>query len=568
MWREIGSSYIPEYYVAGFSNNHASKPRVDPYAYKFFSDYYGSRGMELELVHSKWRYGIPKRTSAFRDVVRFRNKIVQPEEDIWRQCEQWAQRHFSVMRDSQINWDLEYAQLFLNKQTSPGFPWTKGFDGAPAFKTKADVFKWEDGKFAQKHYSMYLNDISDENYCPKEWYTLSAKKELRKVSKIETDSFRAYTAASWRNVCAGIAVCADMNQKFYSSWNRTAAFVGGSTFHGCWNKMFQRLNKHKNAFECDVSAWDSTLSPEMILSFSNVMWSFVRGQDKTKENKVRWDNIFREIFDSVILCPNGDVFLKCQGNPSGHPFTIVTNTIIHYMLFCYAWLMLAPPELRTYEAFDKFVELALCGDDSLGTVHDIATSFYTVEEITRVWITLGIKAKVEALSSGQLVDRNFLSQRTRRIGDLFVPYPDTDKVISSLIWHTHADVHVRWSYLKACALRISSFYDVGAGHSRDLLNSYIQYLEMEYSSELRSYCTRKGLDMFSWEEVHAVWKTDDELVALYILAEDGRAISDQARLKVAEPVCSSVQQIISEVSWHATQSEEECEEEKDESSGR
>jgi hypothetical protein len=536
IWKQVGSSYTPVHYVPGFGNHSKKVSRVDPYAHDFFTEYFAAKGKLLEEVWSKWRYAVPKKTSAYRDVIRYRNPIQDPVPEIWFMCEDWASKHFSCMRESRIIWDPNYIIPYMNMHSSPGFPWNRGFDGSPAFKTKKELFAYQDGKFMKKWWLEYFTRISSLDYRAREWYSLSAKSELRKIKKIMEDKLRAYTAASWRGVMGGLAVCGDMNHKFYSSWETTSAFVGGSTFHGCWNKLCQRLNKHPNAFECDVTAWDSTLSQFMIESFSRMMWGNVCRMDKTTENKIRWDNIFKEIYQSVVICPNGDVFLKNQGNPSGHPFTIVTNTIIHFMLFCYAWMLLAPENLRSYEAFMRNVELALCGDDSWFTVSDLCVGFFNVDSITEIWLSLGIKAKVEAVGSGKLTDCNFLSQKTRQLrGGLYVPYPDTEKVLSSLIWNSNAGHHVRWSYLKACALRISSFFDLASEENegaRSLLSQFINHLETKFSSELRSHCTRKGMDMFTWEEVHSVYKTDRDLLDLFFHPESRGGLIDSPGLKL------------------------------------
>lgn len=254
----------------------------------------------------------------------------------------------------------------------------------------------------------------------------------------------------------------------------------------------------------------------MIYALSDVMWSMVRYSDRTQVNKRRWTNIFKEIAHSFVICPNGDIFYKTQGNPSGSFLTIVTNTIIHYMLFAYAWCLLHP-EVTSYEEFNHCVVLALCGDDSLYTVADECVSWFNLETITNVWQTLGILAKVEATGSGPLVERSFLSQKTLLIGRTYLPYPDYDKTISSMIWHSRADEHIRWSYLKACALRLSTYFNL---ELRDVFDSYIRYLEIRFMPALTSPCANKGGDIFTWQDVKSVYKTDDELNVLYSMAEN------------------------------------------------
>lgn len=417
----------------------------------------------------------------------------------------------------------------MNLSSSPGWPFTRKEEGHPAFGDKRKMFAYGDGVWARSSFQSYVDKISSVDYKCSEVYTLSPKAEMRKKKKIESDQFRAFTAASWRNTAAGIAMCGDMAQKFYDSWQFSAAFVGGTTFHGGWNKLFTRLHKHPNAFECDESFWDATLQPIFIDSLRDIMWSFLDGESQTKENKIRWDNLFAEIVRSVLICPNGDLFFKFKGNPSGSFLTIVTNTMVLYMIFCYAWIVLAPKEMRDYASFLRHVELALCGDDNLYTVSDVAKGFFNLEAIVSVWQSLGVIAKAEAMAQGPLKDRQFLSQKTVVIHGMYLPYPDYDKTVSSMLWHTHANHHVRWSFLKASALRLSTFWNF---ELRALFAEYTAWLQRAYSNELRSPQNKSDpMDMFSFEDVMSVYKSDNEIRSLYLISE-GRAVSKQAPLKV------------------------------------
>lgn len=541
IWETVGSNYKPPMFVPGYNNTSEAKEHQDYLFKSWLEDRYRYEGKDcVDKVHNIWRMGIPTSTSAVRNLLRYRLPITAPKPDFWYTAVQFAKKHFAFMGDSIINFDFDYCSKALNQQSSPGFPYSRGYKGAPPFQTKEQFFKYNEGKFAREEFLEYVEQISVEpdSYRPFEFYTCSPKKELRKIKKIKEDAFRAYLAASVRNSMAGFALTGDMNQKFYSSWSHSSAFVGGSTFHGCWNKLFQRLSKHKNAFECDVSSWDATLSEEMIQSLSDVMWSFVRWSHRTPLNKRRWDNIFKEIAYSFVICPNGDIFYKAQGNPSGSFLTIVTNTIIHYMLFAYAWCVLHPDN-TSYEEFDECVKLALCGDDSLYTVSDRCVAWYNLESITCIWQTLGVQAKVEATGSGPLVERSFLSQKTRLIGSTYMPYPDYDKTISSMIWHSRADEHIRWSYLKACALRLSTFFHPDL---REVFASYISYLELRHKPELESPCLKKGGDIFSWAEVKSVYKTDDELAYLYSAGENRLgAVKQVSGLKFRISICLDVE---------------------------
>lgn len=528
MWVKAGLPHVTccHNVVGHFVTPTKIRNDFDPYFMEFLRERYNDpksryfNGKNVEDFHNVWRFGYPSNLSVLKNLVRYRFPITDPEDDIWIRAQTWTKRTFNFMSNSKIDWSFDYVKEYVNPSKSPGFPYSRKYMDKPNFSTKRDFLKYMDGSYAKTQYEAYLERISDENYVPSCWYVASGKKELRKVKKIKSDDFRAYLAANNDNTLAGIAATVHMNDKFYRSWRSSPAFVGGTLFGGGWNVLFQRLGKHFNAFEMDVSAWDATLSEYMIESLCDIMWSFVRAEDRTRVNCVRFKNLFKEIAQSVVLCPNGDVFLKNQGNPSGSFLTIITNTIIHYCLFCYAFIKLHP--LKTYDDFVKNVELALCGDDSLGTVSDQFFETFNPRTIIPVWLKLGVKAKEEAVGEGPLVQRHFLSQHTRLIFGLYMPYPEYDKVVSSMLWKTKAQRHIRWSYLKACAMRIYSFNNPDL---QIMLADYIAFLvgRDDYKFMLQSPCAKTKEDPLSWEQVHSVYKDDFEIWRLYTVPEADRS---------------------------------------------
>ncbi len=291
-------------YVHGYNNNSSTCERTDPYFAKFISERYSMATVDFinrlskecpriletrdyKEVHCKYAWGTPDKTSAFRNLIRFTNPITDPEEKVWLVAESWAMQHFSFMGESKICWDFDYCTSSLNQQSSPGFPYSRKEGRRPALQTKAKYFAYQDGDYARNNFHQYLEMISKEHYEPLSWYTCTVKKEMRKVKKIKANDYRAYLAANVDNSAAGNGATLDMTRKFYEAWATSASFVGGSTFHGAWNILFRRLQKHKNGCEMDVSAWDATLGEALINSLKRVMWSFVRSSDRTEINRVR-----------------------------------------------------------------------------------------------------------------------------------------------------------------------------------------------------------------------------------------------------------------------------------------
>jgi hypothetical protein len=200
------------------------------------------------------------------------------------------------------------------------------------------------------------------------------------------------------------------------------------------------------------------------------------------------------------------------------------------MLFCYAWLKLAPPEYHSYLHFNDLVVLSLMGDDSIGTVSDKVKQWFNMKAISIVWAELGIQVKVEAANEGDLLSRQFISQGTRLFNKQYVPVPEYDKSVSTMLWHTKSHLHIRWSYLKACALRMYTFWCI---ESRMLFESYIKWLESKYYSALHSDTKRTSDDPYSFDEVYVVYRDNWSMVALYTYPESQPAISSKSDLKRA-----------------------------------
>jgi hypothetical protein len=96
-----------------------------------------------------------------------------------------------------------------------------------------------------------------------------------------------------------------------------------------------------------------------------------------------------------------------------------------------------------------------------------------------------------------------------------------------MIWHTNSHHHIRWSFLKAAALRLSTFWNF---ELRAIFSAYIAYLLRSHSAALKSPKTNAPKDMFTWEQVFSVYKSDEEIVHLYFTNESACA-SNLARLK-------------------------------------
>jgi hypothetical protein len=496
------------------------RDRKDRLFYRFMREQFGDK--DPYDYYTKWTYGIPHGDSAYISVRKYESPLVCPEPEILSICKDWCKRHFACMGNSRVNWDFDYIKSMMNLSSSPGFPYNRSCFYGKGYGNKRDIF-------AQPEFVISEMEKLKEAFLRgnvSEIYVCSPKEELRATEKVKQNKFRTFTSASFRNTALGVALFGDMTSKFYSQaespgfWSK----VGSSLFARGWDKLYRSLNNHPNAFEGDFSSFDAIIHPAWIEALGEVFLSFYDLNNQTDEIKALCRAYFQNIIYGQIICPNGELYSKFQGNPSGSSLTIVTNTMIHYMLFVYAWMKLGGP--ADYLYFHSNVSCALCGDDSLWTVSDECVDFFNIKAVAAVWNEIGLIMKPEATKCGKLRDLKFLSHAFQEEYGMMFPIPDADKVVSSLLYkslpvgddHENEAIAARLSLLKANALRITSWC---CKPVRELISRYIRWLHDNYLIALTSPCTGKGQDQFSYDDVQSVYKTDQELMYMYTILETG-----------------------------------------------
>jgi hypothetical protein len=307
-----------------------------------------------------------------------------------------------------------------------------------------------------------------------------------------------------------------------------------------FDTLYHRLDKHPNAFELDESQYDSSLFARAMYGQMELRWECLseaeRMGDRGKLNRRRLERLYEDIVHSVIVLENGELIQKHTGNPSGSGNTIVDNTCILFRLFAYAFIVLNKevngeenkrlvlqantpsildrvyglPRFGSYKDFMDHVEAALNGDDNTYTCSDEIVGWFNPINIGRVWTGIGVTTKTPCETPRKLSECTFLSQGwtlyTERGSPLWLPRPETDRILSSLMWGSNVD-DVRWHLLRACALRIDSW---GNEECRIILKSYIEWLWLNHADSMVG--SVNDIDMSS---IMAVRKSDDWIYGLY-----------------------------------------------------
>jgi len=510
---ENDKKYYDQWINQGFMQFVGVCKRFSKQKYKEIKNLSLQEFLEAEQLDFVRTYGMIKMNlnASFKSISKYDKPQPLPDAKAWAVSLDWTKRHFACMGKSVVLSESDVIKD-MDKSTSCGYPWNL------KYHNKNDML--DSGITVLSDY--WESIALPENEIIPIW-TCSQKVELRPMSKLISNSVRTFTAAPFEHSCATNRLCLDFNNRFYGVANKTWSFVGETKFSGGWDRLWKRLSfgnpdllgkskvRGKNAYSLDESEFDSSLFADAMFGQRDIRWSMLAPEYQTPENKRRLWAVYDSIVHSVIILETGELTRKTTGNPSGSVNTIVDNTMILFRLMAYAYLKLSYEQGVLEPDYNEFmlnVEAALNGDDNLFTTSDELLLWFNPKSIGRVWSDIGVTTTAEC-NEPTLVEKNtFLSNGFHydRLLDCWLPVPETEKVINSLMYASGVD-DVRWHLLRAFALRIDCYGNV---YLRDFLAKYIDFIRNKYRDKLVG--TVKGLDML---DIYNVWKTDTWICALY-----------------------------------------------------
>lgn len=480
-------------------------------------------------IPKQYRMVFPNQQASFMSVSKYdKSQPTDLDEAAWELAGEWTIRHFRPYMGGSKVLDQEICVQEAEKQTSCGYPWNL------KYKNKGEFF---DDDNACRVLSDYWDSLNNDNAFVPIW-TCSQKVELRDVDKLCLNKIRTFTASPVEHGVCCNRICLDMNNKFYNSNNKHWSYVGGNKFLGGWHALYSRLNRLPNAFELDESEYDSSLFSAAMFGMVDFRWEMLRAEDRTPENRRRLEHLYESIVHSIIVLESGELIQKHTGNPSGSANTIVDNTVILFRLFAYAWIVAAQARFGDsnrvsienanakdasqrdyngsvfggYSDFMEHVEAALNGDDNTFTVSDEVVVWFNPETISKIWTSVGVTTKTPSWAARKLHEVTFLSNGFTQVNGMWLPKPDTERVLCSLLYGGDCD-DIRWHLLRASALRLDSWANV---ECRVVLQEYIDFINREFQDEMVGVC--KNISMNSIREV---WKSDAWLWKLYSGQESG-----------------------------------------------
>nr|WPR18134.1 MAG: structural polyprotein [Sanxia picorna-like virus 9] len=193
-----------------------------------------------------------------------------------------------------------------------------------------------------------------------------------------------------------------------------------------WGNLYAYLTKHgtHKIVAGDYGKFDKKMAAAFILSAFRILERLAARAGWPEEDIqyircIAYDTAF------PVIDFNGDL-IQIQGNPSGHPLTVIINCLVNSLYMRYAYYHISGCDIRT---FRKHVNLATYGDDNIMSVSDDCPNFNHTR-ISVILKAIGVEytmaeKEAESVPYIHIKDASFLKRK-------FVYDPDICAVVCPL----------------------------------------------------------------------------------------------------------------------------------------
>nr|WPR18068.1 MAG: structural polyprotein [Chemarfal virus 138] len=231
-----------------------------------------------------------------------------------------------------------------------------------------------------------------------------------------------------------------------------------------WDRLYQYITKFglKKIIAGDYGKFDKRMVAAFILAAFKVLEKLA-----TKAGWPEEDLVFIRCIANDTAFPNIDFngdFIEIQGNPSGHPLTVIINCIVNSLYMRYAFHHISG---KNVEEFRKYVNLATYGDDNVMGVSDDCPNF-THTRIAVIMKLIGVEytmadKEAESVPYIHVDDCSFLKRKFKfdpDIGKIVGPldHSSIDKMLTSRLDEGNLDARAHSICVISTALREYFYY--------------------------------------------------------------------------------------------------------------
>jgi hypothetical protein len=283
----------------------------------------------------------------------------------------------------------------IPRNTSAGYPYAmpggicEGKPGKSAFFGEGQIYDLQTPacvelrERVQKRMENLKNGIRNEVI-----FMDFAKDERRPIAKVDEGKTRMINACPLDHLI-------EVRQLFmaFAMWiqsNRidNGICVGINPYSDEWHKLATKLKSKGSAVDAgDFSEFDYS-------ELSSFLWSILHiinrwYNDEDGNNKAR-ETAWYEVVNSVHI--NGSyVYHLVSSLPSGHPLTVIINSMYVQLAFRYVWVLLHRENVSSLENFNDHLYIASYGDDNVHNKSFYAQSIMSEERLIELFSVIGLK---------------------------------------------------------------------------------------------------------------------------------------------------------------------------------
>jgi hypothetical protein len=380
-----------------------------------------------------------------------------PPAEIQENLLEWMEREFGHYVEGYKVLDFE--QVDIQGSTTPGIPykWYYRTKREAIRKCSTDITAfWE-----------YAHIIQ----APVLWHNF-VKTELLPQEKLEEDNVRSITGPDIAYHFSYCRMVQDFNHRMYEIPLRTSSAMGFNKFYGGLGTLAEKINKHPFKEEADMSKYDARQARWVRHLCMEFRWRMLRQEDRTPENRQRLEYYYKQSIDSYLVTTTGYVLFVDHGMMSGDPNTTVDNTLIHFIVMAYSYMMTVSND---YGHFKSNVETAHYGDDELTSMSEEVVDRFNAEARAPYYEECGVHFKVqETVKSENLEGLTFLGTRLFKTQDgHWVGEPTEPRKTVASVLKPPKKQSPGQTLVRACALLVEAYWNVPV---RNIIHGFVKEL--------------------------------------------------------------------------------------------
>jgi hypothetical protein len=330
----------------------------------------------------------------------------------------------------------------IDRTTSPGYPWVlekpSGFAGKTWwFGTEGDLDTDNPRSDVVKKKVMEIIDAAKKGKRLFHAYMDFPKDERRKIAKVESLATRSISGCPLDLSLVTRMFFLDFAIFMMECRFETKTCVGISPRSDEWNVLAKLLQRFSNIVAGDFSGFDKRQIAEFLwgcLRIINIWYNDGR------ENALIREVLWADVVNSIHLF-DGNFVQWIKSLPSGHPLTVIINSLVHEMYLQYCYILANPEGLFGLQTYYDLVEAQTYGDDGVYSISDVAIGWFNQRTITQAMAAIGLVFTDEHKSQNPLPFRkleevSFLKRGFRRsyIDGKFVGPLEMATIIEMPFW--------------------------------------------------------------------------------------------------------------------------------------